>query len=132
VRIDLAQTATPIWVSVIENKASFSAAITDRAFDSLSKDASVSDQINDDALTVIMKDYSTSDVGSILDEDLAPHDGFATDDSLVPQLAGASLASYCAAAALVLSYPRDEWIATERQINVLNWLPKKKKSKLVE
>jgi hypothetical protein len=74
-----------------------------------------------------MNECANSSDSPILNEHLAFNDGF--DDSLVPQLGGASLASYCAAAAFVLSCPRDEWLATDREISKLNWLPRKKKSK---
>ncbi len=128
--IDLSQTESQIWVSTSGSNSQFTSAMIDRAFHSQSENTLVNglSTINDEALTVIMEEFAPAADGVIPNAPQASADRSDDDESQALLLAGEALASYCAAAAFVLN---EEWLLTNGEIAVTDWLPKKKKSKRV-
>jgi hypothetical protein len=130
--IDQAQAAAPIWVSVSSANSPSVGLFTDRAFMSQPGSTAFDAQssIDVEALSILMEESAGSGDESILESQHAPEVIFVCPESVAPQLDGVALASYCAAAAFVLSSPADGWFVTKRARVVFDAVAEKKKSKL--
>ncbi len=124
----LPQAATAIWVSSTQGDVSSVRRITDLAFHNDSVLSSADDLATNDqeTLALILEECASPEATLVPESTETTDRLFADTESQSLSLAGAALASYFTASALMLRRSEGELLAPGRPIDFTNWLAKKK------